>query len=120
MLHSSRVAAAALAVLAWAAFAAGACAQATGSPERGYKLYMHKMCYTCHGTVGQGGERGTGPRIAPSDWPFDAFAQYVRQPARDMPRYSARFTSDDELRDIHAYLASIKPGRPARDIDLLK
>ena len=25
---------------------------------------MKNMCYTCHGTVGQGGDRGSGPRIA--------------------------------------------------------
>jgi ubiquinol-cytochrome c reductase cytochrome c subunit len=90
------------------------------SPERGYRLYMEKMCYTCHGTVGQGGERGTGPQIAPSEWPFEAFAQQVRHPRQDMPRYPARYVTDDELRDIQAYLAGIKPSRPSKDIELLK
>ncbi len=98
---------------------APASAQATASPERGYKLYMQKMCYTCHGTVGQGGERGSGPQIAPTKWPLDGFMEYVRHPQRNMPRYPARYTTDDELRDIHAYLVSIKAWRPAREIELL-
>ena len=45
---------------------------------------MEKMCYTCHGTMGQGGERGSGPQIAPSEWPLEAFAQQVRHPRQDM------------------------------------
>ena len=95
-------------------------AQATsGAAERGQKLYMEKYCFTCHGTVGQGGERGTGPQIAPSQWPFEAFAQQVRHPRQDMPRYPAKYASDEELKDIHAYLVAIKPGRAAKDIDLL-
>lgn len=95
-------------------------AQATsGSAERGQQLYMDKYCFTCHGTVGQGGERGAGPKIAPSQWPFEAFAQQVRHPRQDMPRYPAKYVSDEALKDIHAYLVSIKPGRAAKDIDLL-
>lgn len=100
--------------------AAVARAQApSGSAQNGYKLYMEKMCYTCHGTVGQGGERGTGPQIAPTQWPYDAFAQQVRHPRQDMPRYPAKFVSDQELADIYAYVVSIKAWRPAREIDLL-
>lgn len=102
--------------------ASAVCVQAqdaSGSVERGQKLYMEKYCFTCHGTVGQGGERGTGPQIAPSQWPFEAFAQQVRHPRQDMPRYPAKYVNDEELRHIHAYLVSIKPGRAAKDIDLL-
>lgn len=92
---------------------------ASGSPERGSRLYMQKMCFTCHGTVGQGGERGAGPQIAPNLWPFEAFAQQVRHPRQDMPRYPVKYVTDEELKDIHAYLVSIKPGRAAKDVDLL-
>ncbi|MEO5700597.1 MAG: cytochrome c [Casimicrobiaceae bacterium] len=91
-----------------------------GSPERGYKLYMEKMCFTCHGTAGQGGERGSGPQVAPSAWPLEAFAQQLRHPRQDMPRYTAKFVSDAEVADIHAYLKSIKPWRAAKDIELLR
>ena len=105
-------------VLLAATLAAQAQAPA-GSAERGYKLYMEKMCYTCHGTVGQGGERGAGPQISPTKWPYEAFAQQVRHPRQDMPRYPAKFVTDQELADIYAYVASIKPWRPAKEIDLL-
>ncbi len=90
-----------------------------GSPERGYKVYMEKMCFTCHGTVGQGGERGSGPQIAPTQWPFEAFVQQVRHPRQAMPRYPVQYTSDQDLVDMYAYVRSIKPSRPAQDIDLL-
>ena len=36
-----------------------------------------------------------------------------------MPRYPAKFVTDQELADIYAYVASIKPWRPAKEIDLL-
>ena len=35
-----------------------------GDAARGKAAYMKQGCYTCHGTVGQGGDRGSGPRIA--------------------------------------------------------
>jgi len=109
---------AALASIALSAGAQNAPAP-TGSAERGQQLFMQKMCYTCHGTVGQGGERGTGPRIAPTQWPYEAFAQQVRHPRQDMPRYATKFVSDQELADIYAYVKTIKESRPAREIDLL-
>jgi len=96
-----------------------ALAQPDGDAERGRKLFMDKMCFTCHGTLGQGGERGSGPQVAPAAWPYEAFVQQIRHPRQDMPRYSAKYVSDDELRDMYAYLTSIKPWRPAREIELL-
>ena len=105
--------------LSMATVSPSALAQSSADATRGRQAYMHKMCFTCHGTVGQGGERGTGPQIAPLAWPFEAFAQQVRHPRQDMPRYPARFTSDAELRDIYAYLQSIPPPRPVREIELL-
>ncbi len=99
--------------------AAAQAPEPAGSPERGYKAYMDKMCFTCHGTVGQGGERGSGPQIAPSQWPHEAFVQQVRHPRQAMPRYPAKYTTDQDLADMHAYLRSIKPWRAAKDIELL-
>ena len=90
-----------------------------GSVANGRASFQKNMCFTCHGTVGQGGERGAGPRIAPNAWPYEAFVQQVRRPREGMPRYSARFVSDQELADIYAYVASIKAGSPAKDIALL-
>ena len=104
-----------------ALFASGAFTQSpTGSAARGGKAYVDKMCYTCHGYSGQGGDRGTGPRIAPDVWPYDAFAQQVRRPRADMPRYPPAMVSDQELADMYAFLASIAPGPKAKDIPLLR
>jgi len=90
------------------------------SAERGKTIFVRQMCYTCHGYAGQGGERGSGPRLVPNLFPYPAFVQQVRHPRQDMPRYSERFTSDADLADIHAYLASIKPGPKAAEIAILR
>jgi mono/diheme cytochrome c family protein len=90
-----------------------------GSAQAGKKVYMDKMCHTCHGTVGQGGERSSGPRIAPDPFPWEAFAAQVRRPRGGMPRYPAEFLSNRELADIYAYVSSVKPGPKAHDIRLL-
>jgi ubiquinol-cytochrome c reductase cytochrome c subunit len=91
-----------------------------GSVERGKRVYMEKLCYSCHGTVGQGGERGAGPKIAPNPFPYEAFAQQTRRPRGVMPRYPVEFLSDQEMADIYAYVASIKPSRATKDIPLLR
>ena len=102
-------------------YAGVASAQApAGSAERGRKVYQEKWCHSCHGTVGQGGERGAGPRIAPNPFPYEAFAQQTRRPRANMPRYPVEVLSDQEMADIYAYVASIKPGPAAKDIPLLR
>ena len=92
---------------------------AQGSVERGAKLYQEKWCHSCHGTAGQGGERGAGPKLAPSPFPYEAFAVQTRRPRASMPRYPVEVLSDQELADIYAYVAAIK-ARPARDIPQLR
>ena len=104
-----------------AMLAATAHAQApAGDAARGNAAYMKNMCYTCHGTVGQGGDRGSGPRIAYDVWPWEAFAQQVRRPRESMPRYDRAHLGDSELADIYAYVASAKAGVKAKDIPLLR
>lgn len=95
-------------------------AWAQGSPERGHKLYLDMGCYACHGTMGQGGERGAGPKLAPNPFPYEAFAFQTRRPRANMPRYPQEFLSDAQLADIYSYIASIKPGPAAKDIPLLR
>ena len=103
------------------ALAAAAFAQApAGDVGRGKALYMKNLCYTCHGSAGQGGDRGSGPRIAYDVWPWEAFAQQVRRPREGMPRYPKEHVNDQELADIYAYVASFKKGPRAADIPLLK
>jgi len=107
------------ALAATAAIAAHADAPA-GDTGRGKALFMKHMCYTCHGTAGQGGDRGSGPRIAYDVWPWEAFSQQVRRPREQMPRYTKEHVSDQELADIYAYVSSFKKGQKASDISLLK
>ena len=96
-------------------------AQATGAPsvERGKMLYEKNMCNACHGTAGNGGERTSGPGIAPNVWPLEAMKTQMRNPRLVMPRYSEKFLSDADLADIHAWLSTIKTGPKAKDIPLL-
>ncbi len=91
-----------------------------GDAARGEKAYMHHLCYTCHGTVGQGGERGAGPKIAPAVWPYAAFAQQVRKPRQAMIPYSEKTLPEQELADMHAYLSTVKNPPAAKDVPLLK
>jgi mono/diheme cytochrome c family protein len=104
-----------------AVWAASAQAQAPAADAaRGKTLYMKNMCYTCHGTAGQGGDRGSGPRIAYDVWPWEGFVQQVRHPRESMPRYDAKHLGDKELADIYAYVSSMKRGVKASEIPLLK
>jgi mono/diheme cytochrome c family protein len=106
-----------LSLLILALFATAAWAQ--GSSERGMKLYQEKWCHSCHGTAGQGGERGAGPKLAPNPFPYEAFAAQTRRPRSSMPRYPVEVLSDQDMADIYAYIASIK-ARPAKDIPALR
>src|SRR5688500_7718367 len=74
-------------VIAWvlsATTAAAQTAQSLGAPAgdaaRGERVYMEQLCYTCHGTVGQGGERGAGPKIYPNPFPYQAWVTQIRKP----------------------------------------
>jgi ubiquinol-cytochrome c reductase cytochrome c subunit len=78
-----------------------------GDVERGKQLYAKFGCAGCHGLEGQGAPT-SGPRIGPNPLPAEAFIKYVRAPRNQMPPYTARVVSDEELGDIRAFLA----GRP--------
>jgi ubiquinol-cytochrome c reductase cytochrome c subunit len=95
-------------------------ADPVGSVENGKKLYMKNMCFTCHGTVGQGGEKGAGPKLAPDTFPLVAFENQLRDPRSQMPRFPKEFVSDQDVVDLHAYVSSVKAGPAAKDIPLLK
>jgi mono/diheme cytochrome c family protein len=92
----------------------------SGDVTRGKAAYTKHMCYTCHGSAGQGGDRGSGPRIAYDVWPYEGFVQQVRRPREQMPRYPKELVSDQDLADIYAYVTSFKKGPKASDIPLLR
>lgn len=86
-------------------------------PERGREVYVEKGCYACHGYDGQGGI--AGPKIAPSPMPLEDLTLFIRNSGPTaMPAYSEKLISDDEIADVHAWLAT-RPSKRASDIPLL-
>jgi ubiquinol-cytochrome c reductase cytochrome c subunit len=81
-----------------------------GNADTGRQLFVRFGCYQCHGRVGQGSSAGA--RLAPAPISLAAFTRYVRQPRGEMPPYTAKVVTDQELADIHAYLRSV-PRPPA-------
>lgn len=90
-----------------------------GNSENGKKLFNKIGCYECHGREGQGSTM-SGPRIAPDPIPLDALLRYVRKPTGEMPPFTAKVVSGQELTDIYAFLQSRPHPQPAKDNPLLK
>ena len=90
-----------------------------GNAETGKRVFNKIGCYQCHGREGQGSTM-TGPRIAPDPVPFEVLASYVRKPSGEMPPYTAKAVSDQELADIYAFLQSRPHPPTAKAIPLLK
>jgi mono/diheme cytochrome c family protein len=112
---------AAAAVLSAAAFgnapSFGAAAPA-GDPAKGKAHFDRVGCWQCHGREGQGGREG--PRIAaPVPMAYAALAGFVRTTSGDMPPYTEKVLSNQELTDIYAYLQSIPAPPDHKTIPLL-
>jgi len=93
--------------------------QSKADAKTGKRLYTNYGCYQCHGYEGQGAPT-TGPRLAPDPIPFAAFVGYLRGPRGEMPPYTAKVVSDQELADIYAFLQSLPHPPAARSLPLLK
>ena len=89
-----------------------------GNAERGKQLYVELACYSCHALYGQGGGRGAWPKIGRPIMPWTAFAGLIRRPPRDMPAYTNKWVSDQDVADVYAYLTSLKPSPAVKDIPL--
>ena len=94
-------------------------AESTANAQNGRKLFVKYGCYECHGYEAQG-SIATGPRLGPDPLPLEALKAYVRKPAGEMPPYTEKVVSDQDLADIHAFLESLPQPKPAKDIPLLK
>ena len=90
---------------AWAAVQAPALA---GNAENGRQLWVTYYCYSCHGWSGHG---GAGPSLAPNSFTPESFVRYIRKPAGNMPPYTSWVMSDQQIADVHAFLATI-PASP--------
>jgi len=89
----------------------------TGNADNGKRLFASYGCYECHGHQGAGA--AIAPRIGPPAISFAAVLRYVRAPTGQMPPYTAKVVSDQDLADIYAYLKSFPPPAPASSIPLL-
>ena len=87
-----------------------------GDAGNGKKIYSTYGCYQCHGFVAQG---GPGGRLAPRPVVFAAFSKYVRTPTGQMPPYTAKVVSDQELADIYAFLLTIPPPPAVNSVPIL-
>lgn len=89
-----------------------------GNSQNGKKLFAQYGCFQCHGYEAQGG-LGTGPRLAPKPLAWAALSRYVRQPAGQMPPYTAKVVSEKDLADIYAFLSAQPTPPPVKSIPLL-
>jgi len=96
-----------------------AATQVSNDPKvnEGAALYKKNGCYECHVNDGQGGPQG--PRLGPNPIPMPRFVAYVRNPSGDMPPFTAKVISDDDLSKIYAFLQSRPTPPPVKDIPLL-
>ena len=86
-----------------------------GSAGNGKSLYLKYSCYACHGYDGHG---GAGARLVPMRMNLPGFSAYIRNP-RQMPPYTAKVVSDQDMADIYAFLKSLPHPPDARSISLL-
>jgi mono/diheme cytochrome c family protein len=89
----------------------------TAPADVGAALYKKNGCYECHVNDGQGGPQG--PRLGPNPIPFPRFVAYVRNPTGDMPPFTAKVISDQDLASIYAFLQARPTPPPVKDIPLL-
>ena len=89
-----------------------------GNADTGKKLFVSYGCWQCHGYEGQGG--AAGPRLAGRNLPFAGLSAYVRRPTNQMPPYTEKVVSNQDLAHIYAYLQSRPAPPPVANIPLLQ
>lgn len=94
--------------------------QPSGDAARGKQLYTTVGCWSCHGTVGQGGGGRTGGlRLANMGIAYPAFLNQLRQPQDEMPPYVASVLPDRDVADIYAFVSSLPPPPDLKSIPIL-
>ncbi len=88
--------------LAWATFASSA------QDQPGTEPYQ-RVCQACHGELGKG---DIAPPLVPGRFDPDYVLAVVREGFGQMPPISTRELTDDEVRAIVSYLASLTPEKP--------
>lgn len=83
-------------------------AGAQGDAKKGEKLYVEKGCVACHGEKAVGNPAIGAPKTAGTQLTFDEVLKQVRTPRQTMAPFTPQQVSDAEVRDIYAYLKSLK------------
>ena len=96
---------------------ASSIASLKGNADNGKKLFASYGCYQCHGQQGAGA--AIAPRIAATALSLGGVIRYVRAPTGQMPPYTSKVVSDQDLADIYAFLKTFPPPAPASSIPLL-
>jgi len=92
---------------------------AAANPGNGQRLFVRDGCYECHGYLGQGSTSTGGTRLGPPQIPLSAFISYVREPTGQMPPYTSKAISNEDLAEIYNFLKSVPPPPPLKSIPLL-
>ena len=94
-------------------------AASAANPSNGQRLFVRDGCYECHGYLGQGSTSTGGTRLGPPQIPLSAFVSYVREPTGQMPPYTAKAISNEDLAEIYNFLKSVPPPPPLKSIPIL-
>ena len=94
----------------------------TGDAENGKKLYYEQGCYGCHGYQGIG-RKNLANDVSGIMFSEEVFLIYLRAradlnpmlPSQDMPHYPESSLSDEQAKDIYAYIRTFKDTPPPVD-----
>ena len=107
---------------------ATAAGQVSGDTENGKQPYYDHACYSCHGYGGIG-RRNIANNASGILVSEEVFITYLRAradqnpqfPTQSMPNYAESSLSDDDARDIYAFIRTLKDDPPeVDDIPALK
>ena len=76
-----------------------------GDPAKGATFWAGSQCRSCHGAQAQG---GSGPKLANTSLSYDAVLKQLRTPRSSMPSFPASRVSDETVRDLYAWLKTLK------------
>jgi len=76
-----------------------------GDAAKGATFWAGSQCRTCHGAQAQG---GSGAKLANTSLSYDAVLKQVRTPRGSMPSFPASRVSDETVRDLYAWLKTLK------------
>jgi mono/diheme cytochrome c family protein len=97
----------------------GSSAELKGDTAKGKEYFLSYTCYGCHGFSAQNGPGRN--RLNPMNMTQSGFIGLVRKPTiNQMPSYSAKVISDQQLADVWAYLKTLPNAPAAKDIPLLQ